>query len=79
MFAWALDGILRWVSARSPPCARFSAFADDIAALLKADHAGVNFLQTFECILLKVCGLSWNHKKIVCVSALVSVYAWSLC
>ena len=67
IFAWALDGILRWTIAAAPPSSHLSAFADDLAIILAATPVGLQFLRALQRALALVCGLLLNHDKIVCV------------
>ena len=45
LFAWSLDSVVRWVSAIAAPCARFSAFPDELAVLLRSCESGMLFLK----------------------------------
>ena len=67
VFAWALDGALRWYIHRAPPEAHLSAFADDLALLIAMSEAVLKLLRSFEGVLCVICGLAPNHKKLLCV------------
>ena len=87
IFAWAVDGVLRWAISKAPWRTHLSAFADDLAIPIAKSLECIRFLHAFEKILSRVCGLDSTLNSIMArsfvflypgPSALGALSSWQL-